>query len=280
MNQPWLTMSDWPQRVRRCGSKEYGGLAHILGGRKLAIDRLAQHHVADDLVLRDSECSRLLGNLLLHERRPHEAGADDVRAHPVLGAFLRYDFAEPDQSVLRGDVGRLEKRRLFGMDRTDIDDRSASRPVHVPEAGLGRQEGAVQVDCEHLLPFRERELVDRLDDLDAGITDENIQPGEAFDRASDSDLDGGLVANIHRDSHRDAAVSLDFGGRRFRRGHLEVGNYDLCALAGETFGDLLADAARSTGDNCYLTVETSHGVKVLSTGRRIAGSNGFSPRAR
>ena len=59
-------------------------------------------------VLADAELARLLGDLFLHQRGAHEAGADDIGAHAVFGAFLRHRACQAQQAVLGGDVGGLE----------------------------------------------------------------------------------------------------------------------------------------------------------------------------
>ena len=48
--------------------------------------------------------------------------------------------------------------------------------VHVPQRGAGGQEGAVEMDRQQLLPVGEVEVDERLDDLDAGIADQDVEP--------------------------------------------------------------------------------------------------------
>ena len=100
MNQPWLTMRDWPVNAfvfaaakNSAASATSSVVVHSPSTVSLSIT------LWDDLVLGDSELFCLFGDLLVHQRRPHEAGADDIRPHPVLGAFLGDDFAEANQAV-------------------------------------------------------------------------------------------------------------------------------------------------------------------------------------
>src|SRR3954465_8168722 len=74
------------QRVGREGGEEEGGRGDVGRRCELAIDGLLQHHLLDDVVLADAECLRLLGDLLVDQRRSNEAGADDVGTDAVLGA--------------------------------------------------------------------------------------------------------------------------------------------------------------------------------------------------
>src|SRR4051812_41868000 len=68
--------------------QEERGFSDVLHRSKFAIDRLLEHHVLDHLLLGDAERLRLLGDLLVDQRRAHEAGADDVRTDAMLGALL------------------------------------------------------------------------------------------------------------------------------------------------------------------------------------------------
>src|SRR6266850_6700700 len=87
--------------------RRYHADAH---GGELAVHRLPEHHVFHDLLLADAERARLLGNLLLHQRCSHEAGADDVGADAVLTAFLGDGLRQTDEAMLGGDVGGFQHR--------------------------------------------------------------------------------------------------------------------------------------------------------------------------
>src|SRR5262245_12141085 len=88
-------------------------LGDVSDGRELAVDRLLQHHVLDDLGFGNAQLLRLLRDLLVDERRAHEAGTDDIGAYAVRGPLFRDHLGEPDQAVFGGDVGRLQHRRLL-----------------------------------------------------------------------------------------------------------------------------------------------------------------------
>src|SRR5437588_2168872 len=87
----------------------------ILGRGEFTIHRLGQHDVLDDGLLGYAELLRLLRDLLVDERRAHEARAYDIRTNPMSGAFLGNHLGEPDEAVLGGDIGRLEHRGLLRM---------------------------------------------------------------------------------------------------------------------------------------------------------------------
>ena len=74
------------------------------------------------------------------------------------------------------------------------------------KAGAGREERTVEVDREHLLPFRVAELFDRVDDLDAGVADENVDAAEVTDRGVHAVAHLSLIADVHRHAHGHAAL--------------------------------------------------------------------------
>ena len=67
------------------------------------------------------------------------------------------------------------------MHRAHVDDAAAALLVHVAQGCARGQEGAVEVDGQQPLPIVERQLLDRRDDLNAGIADQNIDSPEFLD---------------------------------------------------------------------------------------------------
>ena len=259
MNQPWLTTSDCPVSAFELeGGEEQRRLGDILDGGEFAVDRVLQHHLLDHRVFRDAELLGLFGDLLVDQRRADEAGTDDVGADAVLGAFLGDHLGEADEAMLGGDVGRLQHRGLFRMHRSHIDDAAAGALlVHLPQRGARRQEGAVEMDGEKLLPFGEGKVIERRHDLDAGIAHQDVDPAESRDCLGHAGLDLRLIGHVHGDADR-AAGAAELGRRGIGALLVEIGNDDLGALARICPGDLLADAARGTGDNGNLVLE-AHG---------------------
>src|SRR5208337_247502 len=122
------------QRVRAEGGEEERGFCDVLDRGELAVDGVLQHDVLDDVLLGDAELLRLLRNLLVDERRAHEARADDVGADAVLGAFLGDGLGETDEAVLGRHIGSLEHRGFFRVHRAHVDDASAALLVHLLSA--------------------------------------------------------------------------------------------------------------------------------------------------
>ena len=110
---------------------------------------------------------------------------------------------------------------------------------------------------QHPLPVGERELVERMDDLNAGVADQDVDTAIRVDRDGHRAFDFGLGGHIDLDAHRDAASALDLGGGVLGRCGREVSDHHLRSLAREPAGDLAADAAASAGNDSDLNSATA-----------------------
>ena len=54
--------------------------------------------------------------------------------------------------------------------------------VHVRQARPRGEERAVDVNGQHFLPVRVAKFLERMDDLDAGVADEDVDPAVGLDR--------------------------------------------------------------------------------------------------
>jgi hypothetical protein len=68
--------------------------------------------------------------------------------------------------------------------------------VHLPKRRARRQERAVEMDGKQLLPLGELEIDNRVDDLDAGIADQDVEAAEGRDRLRRAGLDLIFVADV------------------------------------------------------------------------------------
>jgi hypothetical protein len=66
----------------------------------------------------------------------------------------------------------------------------------LPQGRARRQEGAVQMNGEELLPLGELELVQGRHDLDAGVAHQDIEPPERGNRLRHAGLDLRLVTSM------------------------------------------------------------------------------------
>ena len=154
------------------------------------------------------------------------------------------------------------------MHRTHVDDATAGALlIHVLQGGPRREEGAIQMDRQHLLPFREVKVIDRRHDLDASIAHEHIDAAERGDRLVHAGLDLGLARHIHCDADRVLAAELR--SCRVGTGLVEVGDDDLGAFAAKGARNFLTDAAGSAGDNRNFAYEAH--ASLLSV-VRVAGA--------
>src|SRR5690606_7729144 len=71
-------------------------VGHVVDGGELAVDGVLEHHVLHHFVLADAQLPGLFWDLLVDQRRAHEAGADHVGADAVLAAFLRHGAAQAE----------------------------------------------------------------------------------------------------------------------------------------------------------------------------------------
>ena len=102
-------------------------------------------------------------------------------------------------------------------------------------------------------------LLDRLEDHDPGVVDDDVEPAVAgdrgVDRALDVGVDGDVAGRRHRLAHAGGVQLLDRARRAFR---LVVGDDDAGAVAAEAQAGRQADAGRAAGDDHHLVVE-AHG---------------------
>jgi hypothetical protein len=85
---------------------------------------------------------------------------------------------------------------------------------------------AVHVDGLHLLPIGKRIVFDRIDDLDAGVGNQNIDRAELGRDFVDALVDGVFVRDVHRHADCLAATLFDFFSDSVRAVLIQVGDRD------------------------------------------------------
>ena len=136
------------------------------------------------------------------------------------------------------------------MHRAHVDDAAALPDVvHVRQAGLGGEKGAVQMDREHLLPVGKREFFDRMHDLDAGVADQHVDAAISRHHFGNGGIDLVFAGHVHRHAHGCATGFDDLVCGGLRRHLVQVGDDHFAAFAGVGEGDFLADAAGGAGDD-------------------------------
>src|SRR5262245_38312864 len=93
-----------------------------------------------------------------------------------------------------------------------------------------------------------------MDDLDAGIGNENIYPAKDLDRLFDPGIDLVLLRNIHADTDRHLLVAELLCGCRGAVG-VQICDRHAASCFDIALGDAMADAARGTRNQGYLAIE-------------------------
>ena len=135
--------------------------------------------------------------------------------------------------MLGGHVGGFQRARLQRVDGSHVEQYSATPALlHLPQAGAGEQEAAVEVDGDHPPPVGVREVDQRSDVLDAGVRHHDVHRPELSRAGLDAGFHLALVGHVHR--HRQAGDLLRGG---FRALGVDVGEANLGALLRESPGD-------------------------------------------
>ena len=114
------------------------------------------------------------------------------------------------------------------------------------------------MDREQLLPVGELELVERCDDLDAGVADQDVELPKASIALATPASTCGFVGDIHGDADGAAAAGSSSAAVASAPFWLRSAITTLAPSRGEDDGDLLADAAGGAGDDGDLVLQT-HG---------------------
>jgi hypothetical protein len=170
----------------------------------------------------------------------------------------------------------------------------------VPDGLLGAEEGAAQVDRQHLVEGVGGQVLGVGGDLDAGVVDQVVEPSVLLEDAVEHLGDLVLVRDVGADQdgagaalaqllHADVDAVLDgFLGLLgpLGRSHVVDGHVD--AFLAEADGDGLADAGAAAGDDGDLALQSLHGVLLVAACRVVtaaprpvtAGSAHPGPRPR
>src|ERR1017187_10484195 len=96
------------------------------------------------------------------------------------------------------------------MHRAHIDDAAAPLLVHLFEGCARDQERAVKVDRKHAFPISEPKILERSDNLYAGVAHQHINSTESLDHAGHGMIDLRFVAHVDDYGDRLSAVAIEF----------------------------------------------------------------------
>ena len=126
------------------------------------------------------------------------------------------------------------------------------------QRGARGEEGAVEMDAQELLPARECELIERRDDLNAGIAHQDVDLSEVLHGSLNTRIHLLLVGHVHGDAQPLAGAALGSDG--VGGGLVQISDRHARTFAHEGMSDLLADAAGGAGDDGDLVLETHDDV--------------------
>src|SRR3989440_380065 len=120
----------------------------------------------------------------LVDRGDHRAGPDPDHRDPVGGELNPGCAGEHPHAALGQAIRRVPGHWPVLVDRGHVDDPpSAALGDHLLRRQLGPEEGALEVDVEHLLVLLLGAVEHRAAGLDASVVDHDVEPPEGLDRA-------------------------------------------------------------------------------------------------
>ena len=157
------------------------------------------------------------------------------------------------------------------MNRRDVDDRAAPRPLHRTERVLRAQPRAFQIDGEDAVPFRFGH-VDRIEvRIHPRVVHQDVEPSMAVDDGGNRAPHVGLARDVgRRELHRQARGRQLAGGRLSDR-RVDVDKRDLRAFGAEFLDDAAADATGAARDEGDPASQASHpGISLQRCNRLSA----------
>src|SRR5438876_1044533 len=134
-----------------------------------------------------------------------EVEADDT--HVLARPLARQHLGQADQAVLRRGVWGAARKPKLAEDRSDLDDDAAAVGHHQPGRRLRAVEAAAEVGRDDIGPLFGHEVQRRLDQVDAGVVDPEVELPESFDRGRGKGARLNRVADIGGKAERAESFS-------------------------------------------------------------------------
>jgi hypothetical protein len=131
-----------------------------------------------------------------HQRCLDRARRDRVHADPGLGQLDGHHLGQRDEPALGGAVGAAPRVAHQARGRGDVDDGAAALRGHPARRGARDDEGADQVDLQHLAEGARGRVEEGNLRADAGRLHQARDAAEARLRAFEHALDLGLVGDV------------------------------------------------------------------------------------
>ena len=148
----------------------------LFGGLLGAAQRDRVRHVPEVLAGFLAQQLAELAVDLLPVRGVDDAGRHRVDVDAVLGGGQRGGLGDRDDRGLGGAVGRHQRLAAATGDAGQVDDLAGALRAHRLQRGLGAEEQALHVDREDLVPLARGGVPDGLDQADAGVVDQHVEP--------------------------------------------------------------------------------------------------------
>ena len=175
----------------------------------------------------------------------------------MAGEFDTGGAREHAHAALGEAIGGITWHRPVLMHRTDVDDATATTLLdHLLGCELRCEEGALEIDCQHLVVLILSGVEDRAARFNARVVDHNIQSTELAYRRIDELLQVGELAHISIDANRLVAEPSDLLLKRLgglRMSH--VIDDDAGVLLGEFEHNRLTNPAVATGNDGNLVLQ-------------------------
>ncbi len=200
--------------------------------------------------------------------RIDEARRDGIDPDAVAGEVAGERAGEIDDAALGGGIGEGIPRAAQPHDGGDIEHRGpCPSETHERQQGEGDENGAVEVDVDHLAVAIEGQLVDGGGIEDGGVVDQYVDASIGGLQRMGECRDGAFIADIHGKGGSLAACLDDRRDHGLGPAAVDIGDGDGRPLGGEAPGDALADPLRPTGHQSDAAGQTL-GRKL---GRRSGG---------
>src|SRR5919204_1731777 len=186
--------------------------------------------------------------------REHIARTDGDHSH--YGCQLEgHGSREFDDARLGGVVIRVERVPDNPVRRSHVDDYPTSGVDHPARRLLSDGEDSREVDGEQLRPLGRREIQKFVPPTDAGVVDQDVQSTQHTVDVVERPDDGTVVGDIGNDGlDQVGKPGLDL----FGTSRITVDDDNTAFLVDESSHGRGADAARPTGDDHALSLQSAH----------------------
>ena len=194
------------------------------------------------------------------ERRIHRARADRVAADAVFDVVHRELPGHGDHGPLRRAVGEAPRYPDLASNRCDVDNHPTARLLaqHLVHGGATAVEDPGDVHVQQSVPIGALRFLDRADQPQSRVVDEDVQPAEALHGRRHTGLDARQVGHVNRVKPARLAELIR---NALPAGRIDIRHDHPRALLRIRSADRRADATATASHHCHPVVqpEPRHG---------------------